>query len=90
MFTGKLKEDTVYKIQQFMVARQKMRHRVAECLYRNKLANYTKIIEVSPWPDDFPSYTYNIKSFNQLENCVGDNTCVSGTVGDYLPLYTTN
>ena len=90
MFTGKLKEDTVYKIQQFMVAGQKMRHRVAERLYKIKLTKYTKIIEVSPQPDNFPFYTYNIKSFNQLENCVGDNTCVSGTVRDYLPLYTTN
>lgn len=77
VFKGKLKEDTVYKIEQFMLTGQKMRNQVAEHPYRIKLAKYTKIAEIVPQPEDFPFYTYRIKSFDELEGRIGDNTYMS-------------
>ena len=47
MFKAELKENTVYKIQQFMLTGQIIEHRMAEHLYRIRLAKNTKIIEGS-------------------------------------------
>lgn len=51
---GKLKEGTVYKIEQFMLTGQKIKNRVAGHLYRIKLAKYSKIAEIVSQPEDFP------------------------------------
>lgn len=66
MFRERLKENAVYKIEEVMIASQKLRHR---------------IIKIRPEPKDFPFYTYNIKSFDDLEVRTGDNTYVSDAIG---------
>lgn len=76
MFKGKLKEDAIYTIDQFMLTSQKFRHRVADHLYRIKLAKYTNIFEVSPPPENLLFYTYHIKPFDELETRMGDTTYV--------------
>lgn len=81
MFRAKLKEDTIYKIEQFIVTGQKIRNRVTDHLYRIKLAKNTKITEDCPQLADFPFYTYSLKSFDELETRVGDKTYVSDVIG---------
>jgi len=80
-FREKLKEGLVYKIERFLLAGQKTKHRAARHPHRVRLGISTNITEVTSQLAHFPLYMYNIKPFGELEKQIGDITYVSDAIG---------
>jgi replication factor A1 len=73
-----LKENSVYYIQYFQVRPARTMYRPVDHEYMMRFTKYTRVLEVNPVPDTFPTYACKIASFAELHQRVGVQEFSSG------------
>jgi hypothetical protein len=79
LYKKKLKEDSIYRIESFMVTPARDSYRVANHPYRIQLSQQTKMTEIIPEPDNFPICACDVKSFDVLVARTKKYTLLSGS-----------
>ena len=77
-FKDKLKEGSVYTIEQFVLCDAKKSYRSVEHPFRMRFTQRTKLTEIFGAPEDFLVYAYNVKTFSYLARRMNDNTVLTG------------
>ena len=65
-FKDKLKEGSVYTIEQFVLSDAKKSYRSVEHPFRMWCTQRTKLTEIFGAPEDFPVYAYSVKTLATL------------------------